>query len=438
MLRLSWRNHGLTLPSAVIVLLLAIVTYLPALALPFFDDDYHQIPLARAIAASGWLPLLHLPALRARATYMFLTWALDRAFGFNPFPFHAASVLLHALCSLLLFALGGCRWIGRPAAFWAACFFAIQVSHQEAVVWVAAAHDLLVFLFGMTALVCWVHWIESRRWLWYAAALGAILVAALSNESWWAFALLMAAMTLLDRRKRDLILLAPFLALAVAYVVYMFSTRVASGAADDRFELTGMKWAAVAALSLWRLLFPVGLAALAALLWKRRRTDRPRLAFALLWILLGIAPHTFLTYMAHLASRHTYLPGGGLALLVGIAASRLARTIPPLAFGAVCAIVLMLNVEALWVKKMAQFRERALPTELLKEAGRKAVGPVAVTCAPVPDIVAQGALASVGATAEFRASADQSPNCFEIEYRDRQGAMVRVNRHLDSRHGMFW
>ena len=37
---------------------------------------------------------------------MFLSAFLDRTFGFTPAPFYAASILIHALCVLLVYASG--------------------------------------------------------------------------------------------------------------------------------------------------------------------------------------------------------------------------------------------------------------------------------------------------------------------------------------------
>src|ERR1700722_12674772 len=109
-----------------VLVTLAIVAYLPALHLPFIADDYTQIPLARHFADQGWTPLFHEVNLRTRATYMFMDALLDRAFGFTPLPFYAVSLLLHALCVLLVYATGVWIELGEAVAFWAAAFFAVQ------------------------------------------------------------------------------------------------------------------------------------------------------------------------------------------------------------------------------------------------------------------------------------------------------------------------
>src|SRR5450432_2298522 len=167
---------------------LAVCAYLPAIQLPFIGDDYHQIPIARADALARWTPLWHDLLLRTRFTYMLLSATLDRVFGFDPLPFYVASITMHVACVLLMYRL--CVWRSVPpaVAFWGALFFAVQEGHQEAIMWLAASYDLIVFAFGMAALVAWVKWLETGRANWYAMSLVAFLVAAVSKETFWVFA----------------------------------------------------------------------------------------------------------------------------------------------------------------------------------------------------------------------------------------------------------
>ena len=428
-----------------ILLLLAICAYLPALQLPFIADDYGQIPMALADAAQGWHPLWHDPFLRTRFTYMWLSATLDRIYGFHPQPFYVASIALHTACVWMLYLLCVWRAVPRSIAFFAAAFFAVQEGHQEAIMWLAASYDLIVFAFGMAALAAWVKWLDTGRAGWYAASMAAFLVAAASKETFFVFALLMGAIAIWERRKsgllRALLALSPFLAISAAYIVFMWITRVEhpGQGVDDRFAIAGGMWIRVFFRGLWDLLFPFGLVAIAIIGWARRRGDWMLAGFALLWIVLGIFPHSFLTYMPRLASRHTYLASGGLALLFGVAMARLSKRIPAMAFGLILAIVVCVNIEIIWVKKMSQFRERGEPTELLKAAALVAAGPITVDCTPVPDVVVVDALESVGAKAVLRKQGDQkNGHCFAIEYHDRFGAIVRINRHIGERHGTFY
>ena len=431
----------------IVLVTLAVLAYLPALRLPFIVDDYHQIALARDFAAQGWTPLFLNPNLRSRATYMLLSAVLDRTFGFTPIAFYAASIVIHAICVLLVYASGVWIEVGWSAAFWAAAFFAVEEGHQEAVMWPAAAGDLLVFLFGMAAWVCWVKWLQdgtspaSARKC-YTIAIVAFLLAAASKESVWAFAVLMLLPVLPERKhwRRGLLGWLPFLALAVAYMVWTWLGRIVTpGYNDSRFSLSA-PWLLVILNSWWRLLFVWGLAAVAALLWAGKRSDRRLVAAASAWMLLGLLPYCFLTYMMQVPSRQTYIASAGLAWLFGLAIVRLSEQRRHVAMVILLVAALGINLEILWVKKMAQFRERAEPSELLKQAAARSDGSVTVNCVPLPDFVTVLVLRSVGAAVVFEHPGfRQIDSCFAVEYRDRQGQMIHESRKLGTaRHGTFY
>jgi hypothetical protein len=435
------RRQRFPLSRVALLFALAILVYLPALSIPFIVDDYDQIPLAHQFAAQGWTPLFYNHELRARATYMFLSAGLDRVFGFSPVIFHLASVLINALCVLLVYASGVWLEIGETAAFWAAAFFAIQEGHQEAIVWPAAAGDLLVFLFGMAAWVCWVKWLQGSSWKWYAMAIAAFLPAIASKESVWAFAALMLLPVLFERKlwRRGLTGAAPFLAMAAAYVIWTWSTRVvAAGYHDVRFSLSA-PWFRILMESWWKLLFVWGFAAIGILLWTKNRADRRIGIAASIWMIAGLFPFCFLTYMMQVPSRLTYIASAGLAWLVGAAAARLAEQNRNKVLAVFCVVALLVNLEILWVKKMAQFRERAEPSELLKHAGEESDGTVRISCDPLPDFTTTHVLESVGAKAVFEPGFKEDGTCFAVEYRNRRGEVINESRRLGTtRHATFF
>jgi hypothetical protein len=425
-----------------ILIALAFIAYLPALHIPFIVDDYGQIPLARQFAAQGWAPLYANHELRARATYMFLSAALDRAFGFSPVFFHLAGIVLHALCVLLVYATALWIEIGEPAAFFAAAFFAVQEGHQEAVIWPAAAADLLVFLFGMAAWLCWLQWLRSKSWKWYAAALAAFLLAIASKESGWIFAILMLLPLAFDRAHRraaTFTALSPFFAISAAYLFWTWTSRIAAaGYHDTRFALSA-PWLLILLNSWWRLLFVWGLIAIAPLLWLRKRGDWRLMTISSIWIVTGLLPYCFLTYQLRVPSRLTYIASLGLAWIVGAAAVRLRESGRRTLFAAACIAALVLNLEILWVKKMAQFHERALPSELMRNAGLHSDGAVRISCDPLPDFIAVEVLKSVSATAVFEPGSRQDESCFTVDYRTPAGQLIHESRRiLPAKHGAFY
>lgn len=89
------------------------------------------------------------------------------------------------------------------------------------------------------------------------------------------------------------------------------------------------------------------------------------------FMLLAIVPYSFLTYLNHIPSRHTYLASIGLAGLIGIISAALytrmttvrTKRLWTLSF---CALLIG-NIGYIWLKKVPQYRERAAPTRELIE-----------------------------------------------------------------------
>ncbi len=425
-----------------ILVVLAALAYAPALRLPFIEDDYHEIPLARSYAAAGWAPLWQNPALRARATSMILNAALDRVFGFTPAPFYVVSIVVHVLCVLLVFAAGAwAHVVDESSAFWAACFFAIYEGHQEAVMWISARSESLLLLFGLLSLLCWVKFLQSGKALWYAASFSAFLLAAFSKESFIVFAVfLVCACFGFERRGRALGALTPFLVVGAAYLAWTWFSRLAQpDYSDGRFSFSA-PWLLVWGRSFFRLIFPWAFAVTPAILSPvLRRANRTTIGIAIAWMVVAILPYSFLTYMPFLASRHSYIASAGLALLVGAGAARLAQSGQRRALAAACIVVLALNLEIIWVKKMSQFRERAEPSELLKTAAREADGPVYIECTPFSAAMDEDVLASVGHHAVFPRAVIPNDRCFAINYDTLRGKHVSINRQLRNRkHGLLY
>src|SRR5678815_22595 len=145
---------------------------------PLIEDDYPSLTQAQTIGGPEHLgSLFHNSVFRVRATSVWSMYWLWKWFQLKPVAYHAFSLLLHILNTLLVWRIAS-AWRGmQRGAFWAAAFFAVQEGHQEAVMWFTAINELWMFVFGAAAL--WFGILRGRR----TAGLVLFFLALISTES---------------------------------------------------------------------------------------------------------------------------------------------------------------------------------------------------------------------------------------------------------------
>ncbi|MBU0641254.1 MAG: hypothetical protein KKB50_20540 [Planctomycetes bacterium] len=186
-----------------------LVLYAPALAVPFFIDDYRNLRLMREyhVGASpspdlyafftdatnaapqreaGEIPWWISDELRAAflrplaegSLYLdYLLWG-ERAVGY-----HATALLLYILCIWLLLALFRAVQPDESRARWAALIFALTAGNAVTVAFIAARCDLLALLAELLALVAGLRYLRTGRVIWPFVAGAASLAALLSKEA---------------------------------------------------------------------------------------------------------------------------------------------------------------------------------------------------------------------------------------------------------------
>src|SRR5260370_41581893 len=179
-------SHGRSLAIKLVLLaVLCLVAYAPTLSIPLLEDDYPNITQAQTYGSLAGLPVLLNDALfRLRATSYWIIFLLWQTFHLTPIAYHLASLILHIANTWLVYGVATSWPRMRMAAPWAAAFFAVQAGHQEAVMWFSAVNELLMLLFGLGSLLCWIL-AESRGRSWVLRVTGLILFAfaLLSKES---------------------------------------------------------------------------------------------------------------------------------------------------------------------------------------------------------------------------------------------------------------
>ena len=363
------------------------LAYATSFRIPLIADDYPNISQALTYGApSGLSTLLGDAQFRLRATSYWAMCGLWQLAGLTPAVYHLASLVLHIVNACLLFLLLSAWPRMRPAAFWAAAFFAMQEGHQEAVMWFSAINELLLFLFGVAALACWR---AAKSWRGELASVALFAAALLSKES--AIVLLPLFVLVLEpaELRRRLPRLLPHLLLSLAAIASIAQSRANSFRfSDGSFSLHAPFWLTLPH-SYARLLWVWGWPAALVLLFVVRPAPRRSALLAALWMGLALVPYSFLTYSTEIPSRQTYLASAALAILVGLALAHYAHR--RIALAVLC-VMLAHNTVYLWTKKHRQFEERAAPTTALLEFARRTPGPIRMQCFPLPQIVAEEAL----------------------------------------------
>jgi hypothetical protein len=370
----------------------ALLAYAPSLTIPLIADDYPNLSQSLTYGApDGVGTLLHDAQFRMRATSYWAMYGLWQLSGLTPAVYHTASLALHIANTWLVFFVAAAWPRMRPAAFWAAAFFAVHEGHQEAVMWFSAINELLMFFFGMASLWCWRRAADDEKpaWLKELAAAALFALALLSKET--AIFLLPLFVLVLEPEewRRQLPRLAPHAVLVLLGVASIAQSRSNSFRfTDGSFSLHApfwLTWPHSFARLLWIWGWP---AVLVLFVFGDFRYRRSALA-ALAWIGIALVPYSFLTYSTQIPSRQVYLASAGLALLVGLA---LAKYQQRRIAGAVFALMLLHNTVYLWSRKRSQFVERAAPTEQLVHFAIQTPGAIWIECFPLPGIVAEEAL----------------------------------------------
>ena len=343
--------------TALALVVLAAISYLPALSGGFVWDDvvFAEEPVIHS--PSGLRSIWFSPAdIRNEGHYWPVVytsfWLEHKLWGLAPAGYHAGNIALHLLNCLLLWRL--LVRLRVPGAAVIAAVFAVHPVHVESVAWIIERKDVLSALFYLSAVLVWIRFVEEQQPARYALALllftaGLLsksvvvtLPAALLIWHWWQQGRV---------RRIDLLRLAPFVAVAVAITAADLSFYTSREPLELGYTL--VERTLIAARALWfyagKLLWPADLAviyplweidagdlqawayliaagALAAMLWLgRRRIGRGPLAGVLFFAVtlgpvLGFVDYGYMQF-SFVADRFQYLAGiGVLAVLMGAAA----------------------------------------------------------------------------------------------------------------------
>ena len=374
------------LPALLILIVLGV--YALAMGAEFIGwDDPTNVPDNPVLKLSGTQAIAHFwsqPYDKLYIPVTYTVWTILAAVGtvstpsggveFNPFIFHAANVILHALATVLVYQILQLRLRNVWACAAGALLFAVHPVQVETVAWVTAMKDVLSGTLSLSAIWLFllsVHWADESnevrnldpdrashgliRWGMYILSLLLFSLSLLAKPSAVAAIPIVLILYWLgsDRRWKLVgALLVPWLVLGLVDVLVTHAVQPIAAPADGgRWWLRPLIAGDALAFYLYKLFIPIRLGlfygrtpsaiiengaiwftwivpvlVLGAIAWLGRKSRWPAAA-ALLFIagvlpVLGLVPFTFQAYST-VADHYLYLsmlgPALALAMILSIA-----------------------------------------------------------------------------------------------------------------------
>ena len=147
----------------IILLILTFIAFYPSLKndfMPTWDDDKYVTnnPYIHELNGSS---IGHMFTKQVNGTYVplpLLTFAIEyKLFGNNPLPHHCTNLLLHLLCTLLVFRIFRMLKINPLYAAFGALLFGIHPMRVESVAWITERKDVLFGFFYLASVVAYVN-----------------------------------------------------------------------------------------------------------------------------------------------------------------------------------------------------------------------------------------------------------------------------------------
>jgi hypothetical protein len=350
------------------------VVYAPALNNGFIADDYPFLALADQFRTDFFV-LFRVPPLNFRMTTFIVFEVLQSAFGYRPEAFYAFNILLHFVNCLLLWKLVVLMDGPPTAGYLASMLFAVFHAPQEAVMWPAAMGEALQ---GLLILITLVLWLRRRYWL----SLLCYCVALFTKES---APIVLVLLAIIQWQRKEPVFskaYGVFWIPTVAFGGLFLGLWSNNGFIQQRVYAFSPHALSVLVKSFHRLIWPWLYVLVVAFRLSTGMWMDAAMVKCLGLISIAMAPYIFLTYASAVPSRHLYLASMVVAATMAYALQRLTSVTLRRAF--VCVFILY-NVGYLWIRKDAQFEERAAPTTALLEVLRtRPPTPIMIVGFPYP------------------------------------------------------
>ena len=165
----NWRQFftSRTFYYGLVIAVVTFISFFPALKggfMPTWDDEKYVTanPLVKEPTGEHVRQMFTRPVNGSYVPLPLLTFAIEyRLFGENPLPFHVTNLLLHILCTLLVFRILQMLGIDLVYAVFGALLFGIHPMRVESVAWITERKDVLYGVFYMASIIMYIRYVTG-------------------------------------------------------------------------------------------------------------------------------------------------------------------------------------------------------------------------------------------------------------------------------------
>ncbi len=152
-----------------LLVILTVIAFSPSLKNGFINTWDDNVYITENTNVTGWGPdsMKEIFSKPVNGTYVplpLLSFAMEyRLFGNNPLPFHITNLVLHILCTLLVFQLLRMLKMDVMFAAFGALLAAIHPMRVESVAWITERKDLLYSLFYLASMIFYIRSLRNKN-----------------------------------------------------------------------------------------------------------------------------------------------------------------------------------------------------------------------------------------------------------------------------------
>ena len=225
------------------IVAITFLVYIPSLDNDFtnWDDNGYVTDNTLLLSSHHLYDFIITPISGNYHPLTMLSLALNyRMSGMDPASYHWLNLLFHLANTALVFVF--LRRLTKDK-FWTvaatALFFGIHPMHVESVAWISERKDVLYTFFYLIALILYLRYLETKRWLWLVPVFFAFVLSAASKPAAIVLPLMLLSLDWYRRRKFTVLSLlekVPFVIVSAVGAYTTLLAQVKSGATSIQWH----------------------------------------------------------------------------------------------------------------------------------------------------------------------------------------------------------